>query len=403
MATQRLNVAVVIFGGGAAGLWLLDELHRQGTGALVLESDALGSGQTIASQGIIHGGLKYTLAGALTGSARAIRRMPGIWRRCLRGEGPVDLSRTRLRADCCHLWHTRSVRSRVGMIGARAGLRIRPVELAAAERPAALAACPGQVMRLDEQVVDPASLIEELAGRNHDRLLKIDGENGVEIAAPRPGEIESIRIAGPAGGQSTVELRPQRVVLTAGAGNGGLRERAGLAPGVMQRRPLHMVMLRGTLLPLNGHCVDGARTRVTITTGTDSRGRAVWQVGGQVAEEGTAMEPAELVRHARAEVEAVLPGNDLSAVEWSTYRVDRAEGVTRGGSRPENVTVRCDGNVVTAWPTKLALVPELARQVIALLPADGPRGRPVDPEALRDFLRPVPAQPPWESPTQWFT
>ena len=53
---DALPVDVVIFGGGAAGLWTLDELHRAGRSVVLLESGDLGAGQTIASQGIIHGG-----------------------------------------------------------------------------------------------------------------------------------------------------------------------------------------------------------------------------------------------------------------------------------------------------------------------------------------------------------
>src|SRR5215510_15615387 len=114
--TSPLSLDVVIFGGGAAGLWLLDELARAGFAALLLEAHELGSGQTIASQGIIHGGLKYTLSGLLTPSARAISQMPTIWRRCLAGEAKPDLSYTRLRAEYCHLWRTTSLRSRLAMI-----------------------------------------------------------------------------------------------------------------------------------------------------------------------------------------------------------------------------------------------------------------------------------------------
>ena len=83
---QPVQLDVVIFGGGGAGLWLLDELVRQGFSALLMEAHGLGSGQTVASQGIIHGGLKYTLSGLLTPSASAIRDMPGVWRACLAGE-----------------------------------------------------------------------------------------------------------------------------------------------------------------------------------------------------------------------------------------------------------------------------------------------------------------------------
>ena len=50
-ASIPTRLDVVIFGGGAAGLWLLDELVRAGYEALLLEAGALGAGQTIASQG----------------------------------------------------------------------------------------------------------------------------------------------------------------------------------------------------------------------------------------------------------------------------------------------------------------------------------------------------------------
>ena len=81
--TQQLDVPLLIFGGGVAGLWLMHEAARRNVPALLLESEALGTGQTIASQGIIHGGLKYTLTGNLTGAAKAIAEMPGRWRACL--------------------------------------------------------------------------------------------------------------------------------------------------------------------------------------------------------------------------------------------------------------------------------------------------------------------------------
>ena len=96
-----LAIDFVIFGGGVAGLWLLDELHRAGFATLLLEAHELGSGQTIASQGIIHGGLKYTLGGLFSNSAKAIADMPLIWRRCLAGEARPDLSNTRVRSDFC--------------------------------------------------------------------------------------------------------------------------------------------------------------------------------------------------------------------------------------------------------------------------------------------------------------
>ncbi len=69
------------------------------------------------------------------------------------------------------------------------------------------------------------------------------------------------------------------------------------------------------------------------------------------------------------ELAAVIPGLDFERVEWSTYRVDRAEQSTPGGKRPETAGILHEGNVITAWPTKLALVPCLAERILELLPA----------------------------------
>ncbi|MCH8259649.1 MAG: FAD-dependent oxidoreductase, partial [Planctomycetes bacterium] len=91
-----MQLDVVILGGGGAGLWLLDELVRRDFSVLLLEANELGSGQTVASQGIIHGGLKYTLSGFMTPSASAIRDMPGVWRACLAGDREPHLTATRL-------------------------------------------------------------------------------------------------------------------------------------------------------------------------------------------------------------------------------------------------------------------------------------------------------------------
>src|SRR3954471_13608154 len=101
---QSFGAEVVIFGGGIAGLWILDELRRAGIDAIVLEKRALGDGQTVASQGIIHGGLKYMFDGNVTAPVRAIAEMPVIWRECLAGKREPDLSGTTVRSDCCWLW-----------------------------------------------------------------------------------------------------------------------------------------------------------------------------------------------------------------------------------------------------------------------------------------------------------
>ena len=100
-----MRLDVVVFGGGAAGLWCLDRLRRAGYHAILLERQALGSGQTVQAQGIIHGGGKYALRGVRDFAAvRATSLMPERWRRSIAGELQPDLSGTRVLSDRCHLW-----------------------------------------------------------------------------------------------------------------------------------------------------------------------------------------------------------------------------------------------------------------------------------------------------------
>ena len=70
---------IIVCGGGIAGLWLGNTLMRAGYNVILIEKDRLGAGQTLASQGMIHGGQKYVLTGALSPHAAAISSMPERW------------------------------------------------------------------------------------------------------------------------------------------------------------------------------------------------------------------------------------------------------------------------------------------------------------------------------------
>jgi glycerol-3-phosphate dehydrogenase len=395
-----MQLDVLILGGGAAGLWLLDTLTWRGARALLLESDRLGSGQTIAAQGIIHGGLKYTLRGALTPSALQIREMPKLWRESHAGLRQPDLRGMRLRAPYCYLWRTESIASRLAMIGARVGLSVTPQVLGDEDRPALLARCPGTVARLDEPVIAPESFLETLSAKHRSRILKIEPEQ-VAWQFDSRRNVQTVGLTQPESGRE-LRLCPRSIVLAAGKGNGELRRQLGLADGAMQRRPLHMVLARGRLPEFCGHCVDGAATRLTITSHRENAGQTVWQIGGQIAEIGVSQDERTLVARAKSEIEATIPGIDLSRVEWSTYRVDRAEGATASGTRPEMSQMIHEGNILTVWPTKLALTPVLAERVADALAPYEIEGA-MDWSQVEDWPRPLIARLPWETGRVWFT
>lgn len=370
MAEPLLQADIVIYGGGIAGVWILDELVRAGFDAVLLEKRTLGDGQTVASQGIIHGGLKYMFDGHVSTSVKAIAEMPVIWRECLAGKREPNLSATAIRSDCCYLWGTGSIKSRVFMAGSTIALRAAPEPVARSEWPGALREAKGKVMKVAEQVIDTVSLMRNFAQRNRGRIL--------------PAERN---------------LEGKTIILAAGEGNAELRRRFGLSENVMQRRPLHMVMARGNLPELFGHCVGGAKPRITVTTARDAAGRTVWQIGGQIAEDGVKMSVQELAKHAANELEECVPGLSLKDVEISTYRIDRAEAATGTGQRPEDVHILKEKNVLTVFPTKLALAPRLAQRVLEELNLQRSTSNVQRPEN-KDELEI--ARPPWERETQWF-
>lgn len=354
MAKPEHQFDAVIFGGGIAGLWTLARLTREGFHCLLLERRAIGSGQTIASQGIIHGGIKYTLGLAQPGDAsRAIAEMPAIWQACLEGRGEVDLRAARVLSPCQYLWTTPGLVSRVAGFGASRVIRTAVEKLGDSDRPAAFAHAPRgvDVYRVAEPVLDVPSVVSALASPLRDRIRLWSGDDlppGVKAAA---------------------------VILAAGEGNGPLLRRHAPAVGeaAMQLRPLHMVAVRGVASPLFGHCLAGAMSstpRITVNSVPHATGGGAawtWYIGGELAESGVPRDDAEQVACARHELRACVPWIDVAAAPCSTLRINRAEARSPRGTRPDGPVVEADGRVIYGWPTKLAFAPRFADMVTARL------------------------------------
>ena len=396
------DVDVLIIGGGVAGLWTLDHLRRLGYEAVLVENRALGYGQTIASQGIIHGGLKYSLRGMLTASAKEIREMPLIWRECLSGTREPNLSRTDVRSHSCYLWQTTALASQAGMVGARLSLHVKPQSVPDHQRPSVLKSLTGKIYRLDEQVLTPGSLLECFRRRNEDALFLCDTENGLSWEKAADGQVSAATIR--AQGKE-MTFHPRSVILTAGAGNEMLSTDTGKRHA-MQRRPLHMVMVRGNLPMFQGHCIDGAKTRLTISSEVVSATETVWQLGGAIAEQGVGVEPAELIDRAISELQDTLPDIDIASLQFSTYKVDRAERKSGLGLRPDTPQLIRHQNAITCWPTKLAFAPRVAELCTRMLTQElklQPNSEaPTSNENRPHWPRPAVALPPWSTAGQWY-
>jgi len=279
---SAISTDVLIVGAGVAGLWLNARLRRQGFATVLVESASLGGGQSVKSQGIIHGGAKYALHGALTGASEAIADMPRRWREALAGTGELDLSGVRLLSDAHYLWSPGTLAGNLTSFFASKAVRGRVDQVKGEQLPPALQdrRFKGKVYRLAELVVDVPSVIQRLADLGGDSLLA-----GQKIEPLLENDrLVGLRVDGR-------EIRAQRIVLSAGAGNADLLQAVGLSQPAMQRRPLHMVLVKGpSLKPLYAHCLGGGpKPRVTVTTHPAADGQWVWYLGGDLAEaEGVA-------------------------------------------------------------------------------------------------------------------
>jgi glycerol-3-phosphate dehydrogenase len=385
---ESLSTDVLIVGGGVAGLWLNARLRRLGYATLLAEKGTLGGGQSVKSQGIIHGGTKYALSGALTGASEAIADMPRRWREALAGKGELDLSGVRLLSDAHYLWSPGTLAGNLTSFFASKAVRSRVGQVKGDELPPALQhpQFKGKVYRLSELVLDVPSLIERLAGLAGDSLLAAE-----RIEPLREGnELVGLRIDGR-------EIRAQRIVLSAGGGTADLLTTLGLQQPAMQRRPLHMVMVKApTLKPLYAHCLGGGtKPRITVTSHPTADGQWVWYLGGDLAEaEGVARSEQSQIAAAKKELAELVPWIDLSAAQWATLRIDRAEPAQSALARPDNAFIAEQGRLLVGWPTKLALSPDFSDRVEAALTRDGIQ--PSEPMPLPELPRPLVSGPFWE-------
>jgi glycerol-3-phosphate dehydrogenase len=314
--------------------------------------------------------------------------MPRRWREALAGNGELDLSGVRLLSEAHYLWSPGTLAGNITSFFASKAVRGRVDQVKGDQLPPALQdkRFKGKVYRLAELVVDVPSLIQRLADLAGDGLLA--GQTIEPLL--EAGVLVGLKVDGR-------EIRAQRIVLSAGAGTARLLEDLGLTQPAMQRRPLHMIIAKGPgLKPLYAHCLGGGtKPRITVTTHPAADGNWVWYMGGDIAEsEGVNREPAEQIATAQKEIAQLLPWIDLSTTQWATLRVDRAEPLQTGLSRPDNAFLAEQGRLLVGWPTKLALAPDFADRVIASLERDGIQPQAAEP--LPALPKPPMGVPAWE-------
>lgn len=400
MSEQHHYFDTLIIGGGIAGLWLANRLQAAGYNLLLLEQSGLGDHQSLASQGMIHGGVKYALSGALTGASEAIADMPAHWAACLKGQGDVDLRGARVLSEHFYMWASPSVTSRITTFFASKALRGRVDHLKPADYPPLLAAAGRtfDLYKLVDLVLDVPSVVATLARNLGDRARTINWQHSrIEQTS------DGISLCTTVGHQRH-RLHAKKIIFTAGRGNEALLAECGCEQPAMQLRPLQQVMVKHKLgYEFFGHCLGADKTpRLTISSHPARDGDIVWYLGGSLAEQGAQQTPAELIACAQKELAALMPWLDFSSAQWATLPVARAEPRQRNFARPDQAFAaraqRADGaacHILVGWPTKLTLAPNMANSMLSLLADD--QITPSHAATDASFLPPAPlAHTPWD-------
>lgn len=381
---------IVIIGAGIAGLWASNHLKSLGYDVLVLENDAIGGGQTLASQGIIHSGLKYAFAGKISSLAQSISAMPDLWRSALKGEGPVNLSAAKSNAESQILLVPNGIMG--GLVQLALGVR----EIPKNEWPDEIKSSgfKGSAIYMDEPVLDIASVVRALAGDKRSvrscHPERSEGSHGFEIL--RCAQNDKIIL-----GDNQITFK--KLIITAASSNHEIAQELGHDTGLQtQKRPLLMGLLKPAPFPLYAHLVGMSDKPVaTITTHKRQDGSLVWYLGGGVAERAKEDNPQNVIDTAKAAFAKYLPNIDFSQVEWATLPIDRVEGKSeKDGWMPDTPTIHSAGNVLYCWPTKLTFAPMLSNRIVEILEKEGvgPSGTKTD----WSFLPEAPfAAAPWDS------
>lgn len=352
---------VVVCGGGIAGLWAMHALRARGFHPVLIEKHTLGGQQTLAAQGILHGGMKYALDGKVDDIALRLREMPPRWLESMAGHGELDLTATQVLSDCQYMWSDGSLFSR---ISGAVGSKMMHGEVDSLKReswPAAFHELDyrGSVRVLKETIIDVKSAVTALATPLSAVSYQADAME-ISLSGDQIAHLDLHTQ-----GQPSCRLKPRLAVFTAGAGNELPASLLPLPVPATQRRPLRQILVKGVPYKLYGHCVVAdPKPRVTVTSHTLPDGLPVWYLGGNVAEKACKFATeSEAIQFAADELAAIFPKVEWTNYEWATWDVDRAEPHQSVRFMPSEPTVNAVGNTLLAWPTKMVFAPGLATAI----------------------------------------
>ena len=347
---------VVIVGSGISALWTADLLDKSGYEVVVLEKETVANNQTIASQGMIHGGAKYSLDGALTKATISISDMPNIWNDALNGNGKVNLSKSKIHTSHQILWSADTIHSKLLSFFGSKAMSSKMILIDKDEHPLFnYKNFQGSLFKLNETVIDVHSVVSNFVNNLDGKIFRAKAEK-ILFSGDRVVGIDT----------SIGKLECDELILAAGEGNERILKNSNIKSFPMQTRPLAMgmVYMNENIPDIFGHHLgSSSRPKVTISTHYVNK-KQILYIGGEVSESGVNLPDEEQIIQIDQSLREALSWIDLDIDKIEVLRINRAEAKNKKVLKPDSFFLGRKKGLMVCWPTKLAFAPLIANSVL---------------------------------------
>tara|TARA_R110002124_G_scaffold279502_1_gene452104 strand:+ start:4094 stop:5314 length:1221 start_codon:yes stop_codon:yes gene_type:complete len=372
--SNTLNSDITIIGGGIAGLWICNTLKKLGFNTILIEKNSLCSFQTINSQGIIHGGIKYSLVGKISDTTSNIAQMTQDWDLCFSNniknqKNLLNLSNTKINSEHHDLCFPKSGLFKVSSFITSKILssKCQIIKKNHAEYQSSLNTLGfnGIVYRITEKVLDIKSLIQNLYHNISDNIVKLEDYKINYLN----NKIENISFN--FNNQNYI-IKSKLYIFTSGQDNQEIINIANNLPK-QQLRPLQMIFAKPDIdINLFAHFINKeSKTNkpfVTITTHKNINNKNILYFGGTVAESEYINIPKDQhIYNLQNKLKKIFPKIKFNNWQWDTAKINRAEAHQSFNKMPNKSFVVQKNNVILGWPTKLTFAPSFADKILDII------------------------------------
>jgi glycine/D-amino acid oxidase-like deaminating enzyme len=385
----RVELDVLILGGGVQGLWLLTDLRNAGYTAALVDPNPIGGAQTLHSHGFIHFGHAYPHV--YSKSSGYFAKARSSWEKFLSDNrhvaGPPQPAFVGFLSLANALFWEDAWQA--------SGLRFEKLLNLPTQFHNSALEC---VYTTPQRRISPALLVKHLATTQRPAIVH-GRPLSAKISQWGP-QIKSVEVLVRTA-KGDVGFCPRALVVAAGAGNDGLLLTLGLAnafserPSTRTRRSFMLVVKSEARLPLPRLSLLVPDLWLFVVSQSLSNGTVVWLVSSGIDQpEGLLnSRPPEAARVVAGRLRFLLPSIfESDSVQFASYEGLKSDVVIPHQTEPPivapTVCASPDLSVMLVSPTKLTLAPVASEMVLELIDARGikPSHRPgeVLPSDLRD-------------------